>query len=85
MAALDMLIPVEASVSGSIALQSETPLDGTRKMIKDRYDTAMNYLKKVEDGQSAITRYVEKQEKWAHALSAWELAQEKQRGSQSYF
>ena len=87
MSALDLLIPVEASVSGLIANPGETAPEGRRKIIKDRYDTAMNYLKSYETDEpgpdppkSKLKRYVEKQEVWAKAVETYAIAQERQQG-----
>ena len=92
LSALDLLIPVEASVSGLIANPSETPPEGRRKIIKDRYDTAMTYLKSYETEDSGpdrpkskLKRYVEKQEVWAKAVEAYAIAQERQQGNPPYW
>ncbi|MCJ1379935.1 hypothetical protein MMC17_003038 [Xylographa soralifera] len=87
--ALDLLIPVEASVSGLIASPSNTSqdleLEGRRKIIKDRYDGAMKYLTSYEADtsgfehpKSKLARYVEKQETWAKSVEMYALAQERQ-------
>ena len=86
-AALDALIPVEASVSGLIANPTGVPPEGHRKIIKDRYDGAMKYLISQEEDaagnplpRSKLTKYVEKQEMWAKAVEAYAVAQERQQG-----
>ena len=87
LSALDLLIPVEASVSGLIASPSDTPPEGRRKIIKDRYDAAMTYLKSYETDDSGnalpkskLTKYVEKQDLWAKAVEGYAIAQERQQG-----
>ena len=67
LSALYLLIPVEASVSGMIANPSDAPPEGRRKIIKDRYDIAMTYLKpyEIDDSgntlpKSKLIKYVEK-------------------------
>ena len=87
MAALDALIPVEASVSGLIASPSGVPPEGHRKIIKDRYDGAMKYLISPEEDSSGnplpkskLTRYVDKQVEWAKAVETYAKAQELQQG-----
>ena len=74
-------------MSGLIANPSDTPPEGRRKIIKDRYDTAMTYLKSYEMDESAgalpkskLTKYVEKQEMWAKAVEMYSIAQERQLG-----
>ena len=42
--ALDTLIPVEASVSGTIALNKDKKLAPRFETIRNRYTTAMKYL-----------------------------------------
>ena len=85
--ALDLLIPVEASVSGLIADPSNTPPEGRRKIIKDRYDNAMTYLNSYETDDSGkslpkskLTKYVEKQDLWHKAVEGYAIAQERQQG-----
>lgn len=87
MAALDALIPVEASVSGLIANLSGVEPEGHRKIIKDRYDGAMTYLKSQEEDatgnplpKSKLTKYVEKQDMWAEAVEKYAIVQERQQG-----
>ena len=44
MAALDLLVPVEASVSGAIALDTGKPLEKRLDIIRQRYNRSMNAL-----------------------------------------
>ena len=74
-------------MSGLIASASDTPPEGRRKIIKDRYDSAMTYLKSYETDESGgalpkskLTKYVEKQEMWAKAIEMYSIAQERQLG-----
>ncbi|KAF3901320.1 hypothetical protein ABW20_dc0101226 [Dactylellina cionopaga] len=89
LAALDLLVPVEASVSGMIAGANDAALDPRRKIIKDRYDSALKYLQSSEEGpsggavatingsvpKSKLERYVQKQEFWAHEVEKFTKAQ----------
>jgi len=93
MSALDLLIPVEASVSGLVATPSTTKaMDPQRKIIKDRYDEAMKYLKSPEEESTAqgtapaskLSRYVQKQEAWAKAVEDFAVAQERQQSEHFY-
>ena len=74
-------------MSGLIASTSDTPPEGRRKIIKDRYDSAMTYLKSYETDESGgalpkskLTKYVEKQEMWAKAVEMYSVSQERQLG-----
>lgn len=77
---LDLLVPVEASVSGAIGNETEVPVDGRLKVVKDRYQRAMTYLKSLDDtpgsnGRSKLQTYVEKQDKWSTMVEAYSKAQ----------
>ncbi|KAL3459170.1 hypothetical protein BJX64DRAFT_291423 [Aspergillus heterothallicus] len=82
LAALDCLIPVAASVSGTIATPDDsTPLDPRLKTIRDRYNNAMNFLKspdETDQSRSKISTYVQKQESWNKAVEQYAVAQERQ-------
>ena len=85
LSALDLLIPVEASVSGLIASPSDKPVEGRRKIIKDHHDGAMKYLTSLEEDphgntlpNSKLSKYVEKQESWAKTVELYSIAQERQ-------
>lgn len=81
MAALDLLVPVEASVSGAIALNKGKPLEPRLDIIRERYNRSMAYLKSPDDlspGKSRLTTYVDKQEKWNKAMEQYSSAQERQ-------
>ena len=81
MAALDCLIPVEASISGTIAMNKDKPLQPRFQIIRDRYNTSLTYLKSSDDhnpGKTKLTTYVEKQEKWNHQVEQYAVAQERQ-------
>ena len=81
MAALDCLIPVEASISGSIALNKDKSLEPRMQIIRDRYNGAMNFLKSADEtnpGRSKLSTYVEKQELWNMAVEQYSIAQERQ-------
>ena len=76
-------------MSGLIASASDTPPEGRRKIIKDRYDSAMTYLKSYETDESGgslpkskLSKYVEKQDMWAKAVEMYSIAQERQLGKQ---
>ncbi|KAI9769288.1 MAG: hypothetical protein M1839_003765 [Geoglossum umbratile] len=83
--ALDLLVPVEASISGLISAPPGTMIEGRKRVIKDRYDTAMRFLTSFEDNldgkstpKSKLSRYVEKQEGWANAVQSFAEAQQRQ-------
>jgi hypothetical protein len=81
MAALDCLIPVEASISGSIALNKDKALEPRAQIICDRYNCAMNFLKSPDElnqGRSKLSTYVNKQEFWNKAVEQYSIAQERQ-------
>jgi hypothetical protein len=80
---LDLLVPVEASVSGVIGSDAPVQVDGRLKVVKDRYMKAMDYLKSADDspgamGRSKLSTYVEKQSSWAKVVEAYSHAQNQQ-------
>lgn len=82
LAALDFLMPVEASVSGIIGSENPAPTDGRLKIVRDRYLKAMEYLKSVDDtpggnGRSKLTTYVQKQEAWSKTVESYSAAQDR--------
>lgn len=79
-AALDTLIPVEASVSGTIALNKDKKLAPRFETIRNRYTTAMKYLtsRDEDSGKSKLTVYVRKQEAWNTAVEQYAVAQQRQ-------
>ncbi|KAJ3545289.1 hypothetical protein NM208_g2588 [Fusarium decemcellulare] len=80
LAALDTLIPVEASVSGTIALNKEKKLAPRFETIRNRYTNAMKYLtsRDEDSGKSKLTVYVRKQEAWNTAVEQYAVAQQRQ-------
>lgn len=81
MAALELLVPVEASVSGAIALNKSKPLEKRLDIIRERYNRSMAFLKSPDElspGKSKLTSYVDKQEKWNKAMEQYAAAQERQ-------
>jgi hypothetical protein len=83
MASLDSLIPVEASISGTIALNKDKVLEPRAQIIRDRYVNAMNFLKSPDDlnrSRSKLSTYVEKQDSWNKTVEAYSIAQERQQG-----
>ena len=98
-AALDFLVPAEASASGTLAQSGSAPDDSKlserKKLLKRRYDDAMKYLEEpgkavaATPGQppatkSKLSHYVDKQEAWAKAIEGFADAQDKQMSSSSY-
>lgn len=87
---LDLLVPVEASVSGLIAGNSTEAPTGQRAIIKDRYDAAMRYLKSADEADgvpqavpsSKLNKYVEKQAEWTKAVELYAKAQKDHQGKQ---
>lgn len=81
MAALDLMVPVEASVSGAIALNKGKPLEPRLDIIRNRYNKSMKFLKEADElnpSRSKLATYVEKQEKWNKAMEGYAAAQERQ-------
>ncbi|KAL8804798.1 MAG: hypothetical protein Q9200_005682 [Gallowayella weberi] len=81
LAALDLLVPVEASVSGAIALNKGKPLEKRLDIIRERYERSMKFLKSPDDlypRQSKLATYVDKQECWNKAVEQYAAAQERQ-------
>ncbi|OTA07299.1 hypothetical protein A9Z42_0081940 [Trichoderma parareesei] len=80
LAALDLLVPVEASVSGVIGNESTQVTDERLKTIRDRYKLSMAYLTSPDDtpggnGKSKVDTYVQKQSVWAREVAAYAQAQ----------
>ncbi|KAL7946421.1 hypothetical protein V8C42DRAFT_357282 [Trichoderma barbatum] len=80
LAALDLLVPVEASVSGVIGSESAVVTDERLKTIRDRYKLSMAYLTSTDDtpggnGKSKVDTYVQKQSIWAKEVAAYAQAQ----------
>jgi len=80
LAALDTLIPVEASVSGTIALNKDKKLAPQFETIRTRYTNAMKYLTSNDEasGKSKLTVYGAKQEVWNKAVEQYAVAQQRQ-------
>ncbi|KAL8802865.1 MAG: hypothetical protein Q9182_003552 [Xanthomendoza sp. 2 TL-2023] len=81
LAALDLLVPVEASVSSAIALNQGKPLEKRLDIIRERYERSMKFLKSRDDlypRKSKLTTYVDKQESWNKAVEQYAAAQERQ-------
>lgn len=81
MAALDTLIPLEASISGAIALGKGKPIDPKYESIRTRYQASMDFLKSGDDakpGRSKLTTYVEKQESWNKTIERYANSQQQQ-------
>jgi len=83
--ALDLLVPIEAPVTGITATPSTGNITGRRKVIKERYDNALAYLTSFEEdagvkatNRSKLAKYVEKQENWAKAVQMYAEVQERQ-------
>jgi hypothetical protein len=79
-ATLDLLVPVEASVSGVIGSNSTVVSDERLRVIRDRYKAAMEYLTGLDDtpganGRSKVDTYVIKQSAWAKEVAAYAQAQ----------
>lgn len=80
LATLDLLVPVEASVSGAVGSSSTTVTDERLRVIRDRYKAAMDYLRSPDDtptanGRSKVDTYVMKQAAWAKEVAAYTQAQ----------
>ncbi|KKO98960.1 hypothetical protein THAR02_08924 [Trichoderma harzianum] len=80
LAALDLLVPVEASVSGVIGNDTSVVKDERLKTIRDRYKLSMAYLTSPDDtpgsnGKSKVDTYVQKQSMWAKEVAAYAQAQ----------
>lgn len=80
LAALDLLIPVEASISGTISTENEQALDPQRRIIRDRYNKAMTFLSSVDKDthKSKLSTYVEKQSAWSSEMERYTTAQAQQ-------
>jgi hypothetical protein len=79
---LDLLVPVEASVSGVIGNNTANIADERLRVIRERYNKAMDYLKSPDDapdanGRSKLATYVKKQEAWSKTVEAYSAAQDK--------
>jgi len=77
---LDLLVPVEASVSGVIGNEVAELTDTRLKTIRDRYKLSMAYLTSADDtpgsnGKSKVDTYVQKQSAWAREVQAYASAQ----------
>ena len=77
---LDLLVPVEASVSGVIGSEPAVIADERLKTVRDRYKKAMDYLKSADDspganGRSKLETYVQKQELWSKEVEKYTKAQ----------
>lgn len=80
MATLDLIVPVEASVSGVIGSEPSVITDERLKTVRDRYTKAMDYLKSPDDspganGRSKLETYVLKQELWSKEVEKYSSAQ----------
>lgn len=78
-AALDLLVPVEASVSGVIGT-TDTVTEPRLAVIKNRYNKAMEYLRSPDDtpgsvGKTKVDTYVSKQAIWAKQVEIYSQAQ----------
>ncbi|KAJ5623003.1 hypothetical protein N7490_011608 [Penicillium lividum] len=81
LAALDYLVPVAASVSGTIAMNQDKALEPRLQIIRDRYKGAMRFLKSPDDmdqTRSKVSIYVAKQAAWNEAVEQYAKAQERQ-------
>lgn len=80
---LDLMVPVEASVSGLIGgSDPKAVVEERLVVIRDRYNRAMDYLKSADDspnadGRSKLGTYVLKQESWSKAVEAYTSAQDR--------
>jgi hypothetical protein len=80
---LDLMVPVEASVSGLIGgSDPKAVVEERLVVIRDRYNRAMEYLKSADDspnadGRSKLGTYVLKQESWSKAVEAYTAAQDR--------
>ncbi|KZL68026.1 hypothetical protein CI238_13054 [Colletotrichum incanum] len=80
LAALDLLVPVEASVSGVVSNESTDITDPRLKTIRERYKYSMGYLTSPDDtpsgnGRTKVDTYVMKQSAWAKEVAAYQHAQ----------
>ncbi|KXH50060.1 hypothetical protein CSIM01_07318 [Colletotrichum simmondsii] len=80
LATLDLLIPVEASVSGVIGNEAGEVADERLRTIRDRYKLSMSYLTSPDDtptgaGRTKVDTYVQKQSAWAEQVAAYSHAQ----------
>ncbi|KAG7294644.1 hypothetical protein NEMBOFW57_004721 [Staphylotrichum longicolle] len=80
LAALDLLVPVEASVSGVVSNETTEVTDERLKTIRDRYKYSMSYLTSPDDtpsgaGRTKVDTYVLKQSAWAREVAAYQHAQ----------
>ncbi|KAK3365596.1 hypothetical protein B0T24DRAFT_710717 [Lasiosphaeria ovina] len=80
LAALDLLVPVEASVSGVVSNETTEVTDERLKTIRDRYKYSMSYLTSPDDtpsgaGRTKVDTYVLKQSAWAKEVAAYQHAQ----------
>lgn len=81
LAALDCLVPVAASVSGTIAMNQDKSLEPRLQIIRDRYQGAMRFLKspdEMDQTRSKVSIYVAKQAAWNESVEQYSMAQERQ-------
>ncbi|KAF2745726.1 hypothetical protein M011DRAFT_504598 [Sporormia fimetaria CBS 119925] len=77
---LDLMVPLEASVSGVIGGDPTAVVEERLRVVRNRYDKAMDYLKSADDapgseGRSKLGTYVLKQSVWAQAVADYNKAQ----------
>jgi hypothetical protein len=77
---LDLMIPIEASVSGVIGGDPSVVVQERLMIVRNRYQRAMEYLKSADDtagaeGRSKLGTYVLKQEAWSKAVESYNVAQ----------
>ncbi|KAM0438111.1 hypothetical protein ACHAQK_006842 [Fusarium lateritium] len=80
LAALDLLVPVEASVSGVVSNETGDITDPRLKTIRERYKYSMGYLTSPDDtpsgsGRTKVETYVLKQSAWAKEVAEYQRAQ----------
>ncbi|KAK7454896.1 hypothetical protein CaCOL14_005957 [Colletotrichum acutatum] len=80
LAALDLLVPVEASVAGVVSNETTDVTDPRLKTIQERYKYSMRYLTGPDDtpsgnGRTKVETYVMKQAAWAKEAAAYQHAQ----------
>uniref|UniRef100_A0A0D2Y3C3 Uncharacterized protein n=1 Tax=Fusarium oxysporum (strain Fo5176) TaxID=660025 RepID=A0A0D2Y3C3_FUSOF len=80
LAALDLLVPVEASVSGVVSNETAEVTDERLRTIRDRYKYSMSYLTSADDtpsgaGRTKVDTYVLKQAAWAKEVVEYQKAQ----------
>ncbi|KAF4339605.1 hypothetical protein FBEOM_6481 [Fusarium beomiforme] len=80
LAALDLLVPVEASVSGVVSNETTEVTDERLRTIRDRYRYSMSYLTSPDDtpagaGRTKVDTYVLKQSAWAVEVARYQQAQ----------